>query len=159
EMERSLSELGIDLVRTQVGDKYVAQEMIKRDAVIGGEQSGHLIFRDVNTTGDGIVTALKVLGILKETGKNLSQLGSEMRHYPQVLENVPTDNKEDFKSDDAIQEEIVRREKELGEHGRTLVRPSGTQDVIRVMVESRNRERAEKVAGELSGFIDRELNG
>ncbi|MBS3765794.1 phosphoglucosamine mutase, partial [Candidatus Bipolaricaulota bacterium] len=69
-LERSLSELGIDLVRTQVGDKYVAQEMIKRDAVIGGEQSGHLIFRDVNTTGDGIVTALKVLGILKETGKN-----------------------------------------------------------------------------------------
>lgn len=158
-LEMSLSELGINLVRTQVGDKYVAQEMIKRDAIIGGEQSGHLIFRDVNTTGDGIVTALKVLCILKETGGKLSRLGGDMVRYPQVLENVPTDNKEDFQSDDAIQEEIARWEKKLGEHGRALVRPSGTQDVIRVMVESRDKDRAEEVAGELSGFIDDELNG
>ncbi len=158
-LEKSLHEIGIDLVRTQVGDKYVAQEMIKRGAVIGGEQSGHIIFQNVNTTGDGVLTALMVLGIVGRTGKKLSQLGEGMVRYPQVLENVPTDNKEDFQGNGEIQAEIDKWEKELGEEGRTLVRPSGTQDVIRVMVEGKDQDRAEKVAKELGDFIDRELNG
>ncbi|MCF7875419.1 phosphoglucosamine mutase [Candidatus Bipolaricaulota bacterium] len=158
-LEKSLHEIGIDLVRTQVGDKYVAQEMIKQGALIGGEQSGHIIFQDVNTTGDGVLTALMVLGIVKRTGKKLSQLGEGMVRYPQVLENVPTDNKEDFQEDGEIQAEIDKWEKELGDEGRTLVRPSGTQDVIRVMVEGKDQDRAEKVAKELGDFIARELNG
>ncbi|MFP4507491.1 MAG: phosphoglucosamine mutase [Candidatus Acetothermia bacterium] len=158
-LEKSLLELGVELVRTQVGDKYVAEEMVKRGATLGGEQSGHLIFRDVNTTGDGIVTAIMVLRIIQETGKKLSELGRGMRRYPQVLENVETENKEDFQSSDEIQEEISRQEEKLGKRGRTLVRPSGTQDVIRVMVESRDREEAEEVTRELSSFIDEELNG
>ncbi|MBS3814583.1 MAG: phosphoglucosamine mutase [Candidatus Bipolaricaulota bacterium] len=158
-LEKSLSRIGIDLVRTQVGDKYVAQEMLKRDAIIGGEQSGHVIFRDVNTTGDGIVTALMVLKVLKATGKKLSDLGSGMLRYPQVLENVPTDNKEDFQADDKIQTEIDKWEEVLGEEGRILVRPSGTQDVIRVMVEGKNQDHAEKVAGKLGDYIDSVLNG
>ncbi len=158
-LENSLSELGIELVRTRVGDKYVAQEMINRGAEVGGEQSGHIIFRNINTTGDGIVTALMVLSIIQETGKGLSELGSDMMHYPQYLENVPTDNKEDFQVDGAIKAEISRWEKELGDSGRTLVRPSGTQDLIRVMVEGRDQETAKKAVSELAGFIDAELNG
>ncbi|MBS3739905.1 phosphoglucosamine mutase, partial [Candidatus Bipolaricaulota bacterium] len=131
----------------------------KRDAIIGGEQSGHVIFRNLNTTGDGIVTALMVLKVLKATGKKLSDLGSGMLRYPQVLENVPTDNKEDFQADDKIQTEIDKWEEVLGEEGRILVRPSGTQDVIRVMVEGKNQDHAEKVAGKLGDYIDSVLNG
>lgn len=157
-LEKSLSELGINLVRTRVGDKYVAQEMLTRGAVIGGEQSGHVIFRDVNTTGDGVVTALMVLKILGATGKRLSELGQDMAHYPQVLENVSTDNKEDFQADSRIQAKIDRWEEVLGKEGRILVRPSGTQDVIRVMVEGRDQEKAEEAAKELGSFIDLELN-
>ncbi len=158
-LENSLSELGIELVRTRVGDKYVAQEMINRGAIIGGEQSGHIIFRNINTTGDGIVTALMVLSIMKETGTSLSELGEDMLHYPQYLENVPTENKEDFQVDGAIKAEISRWEKKLGDSGRTLVRPSGTQDLIRVMVEGRDQDTAKKAVSELAGFIDEELNG
>ena len=157
-LEKSLSRIGIDLVRTQVGDKYVAQEMINRDAIIGGEQSGHVIFRNVNTTGDGIVTALMVLKVLKTTGKELSDLGSEMIRYPQVLENVPTNNKEDFQADGKIQSEIDKWEEILGDEGRILVRPSGTQDVIRVMVEGKNQDHAEEAAGKLGNYIDSVLN-
>ena len=158
-LENSLSELGIELVRTRVGDKYVAQEMINRGAIIGGEQSGHIIFRNINTTGDGIVTALMVLSIMKETGTSLSELGEDMLHYPQYLENVPTENKEDFQVDGAIKAEISRWEKKLGESGRTLVRPSGTQDLIRVMVEGRDQDMARRAVSQLSDFIDDELNG
>lgn len=157
-LEKSLSELGIDLVRTQVGDKYVAQEMLERGALVGGEQSGHVIFREINTTGDGLVTALMVLRILQETGKSISELAGGMTHYPQVLHNVPTDNKEDFQSNGEIQKEVSRWEEEIGKRGRILVRPSGTQDVIRVMVEGHTQERAEEVAKQLGQFIDRELN-
>lgn len=158
-LENSLSELGIELVRTQVGDKYVAQEMINRGAMVGGEQSGHVIFREINTTGDGIVTALMVLSIIQETGKGLSELGRDMLHYPQYMENVPTENKEDFQVDGDIQAEISRWENELGDSGRTLVRPSGTQDLIRVMVEGKDQKIAKKAVQELAEFIDYELNG
>ena len=158
-LEKSLSELGIDLVRTQVGDKYVAQEMMESGAVIGGEQSGHIIFRRINTTGDGIVTALMVLTILADTNKKLPELDKGFLHYPQVLNNVPTDNKEDLQADGEIEREITRWEKELGQRGRILVRPSGTQDVVRVMVESHTQKRADRVAEELGKFIDRKLNG
>ncbi len=158
-LEKSLSDLGVELVRTQVGDKYVALEMIEREALVGGEQSGHVIFREVNTTGDGIVTALMVMRILQATGKRLSQLGREMLRYPQVLHNVPTENKEDFQSDGSIQKRVADWENDLGREGRILVRPSGTQDVIRVMVEGQTEERAEEVAQKLGAFIDRKLNG
>ncbi len=158
-LENSLSKLGIELVRTRVGDKYVAQEMINRGAIIGGEQSGHVIFRNINTTGDGIVTALMTLSIIKETGMSLSELGRDMLHYPQYMENVPTENKEDFQVDGDIQAEISRWENELGDSGRTLVRPSGTQDLIRVMVEGKDQGIAKKAVQELAEFIDDELNG
>ncbi len=157
-LEKSLSELGIDLIRTQVGDKYVAKEMLERDVMVGGEQSGHVIFREINTTGDGLVTALMMLKFLRETGQNISDLGKGMLHYPQVLHNVPTENKEDFQANSEIQEEVSRWEKEIGEKGRILVRPSGTQDVIRVMVEGHTQERAEEVASRLGKSIDEKLN-
>lgn len=157
-LEKSLSELGIDLVRTQVGDKYVAQEMLEKGAIVGGEQSGHVIFREINTTGDGLVTALMVLRVLRETGKSISELAGGMIHYPQVLHNVPTNNKEDFQANDKIKKEVSLWEEELGDRGRILVRPSGTQDVIRVMVESQTQERAEEVASRLGQSIDEELN-
>ncbi|MFW6006092.1 MAG: phosphoglucosamine mutase, partial [Candidatus Bipolaricaulota bacterium] len=157
-LEKSLSELGIDLVRTQVGDKYVAQEMLERGALVGGEQSGHVIFKEINTTGDGLVTTLMVLRILRETGKDISELAGDMTHYPQVLYNVPTDNKEDFQANREIQQEVTRWEEEIDERGRILVRPSGTQDVIRVMVEGHTQELAEEVATRLGQSIDDELN-
>lgn len=158
-LAKSLSRLGINLVRTQVGDKYVAREMLERGAVIGGEQSGHVIFREINTTGDGLVTALMMLRILRETGKSISELAGEMLHYPQFLNNVPTDNKEDFRDNGEIKKEVSRWEEELGERGRILVRPSGTQDVIRVMVESDTEKRAKYVATKLGQSIAKELNG
>ncbi|MFB6291420.1 MAG: phosphoglucosamine mutase [Candidatus Bipolaricaulia bacterium] len=157
-LEKSLTELGINLIRTQVGDKYVAQEMVDREALVGGEQSGHIIFREINTTGDGLITALMMLKILQETDKKLSRLGSGMMHYPQVLNNIPTKNKEDLRANTRISEEISRWKGELGERGRILVRPSGTQDVVRVMVEGRTQERAEEVAHQLGQFIDEQLN-
>jgi len=157
-LEKSLSELGINLVRTKVGDKYVAQEMMESGAVIGGEQSGHIIFSEVNTTGDGIVTAIMVLKILADTNKSISELDRGFLHYPQVLHNIPTDNKEDLRANGDIEREIARREEELGKRGRILVRPSGTQDVVRVMVESHTQEKATRVAEELGEFIDQKLN-
>ena len=158
-LEKSLSELGIDLVRTRVGDKYVAQKMMENGAVIGGEQSGHIIFRQVNTTGDGIVTAMMVLTILADTKKRFSELDEGFIHYPQVLNNISTDNKEDLQANSEIEREIARWEEELGKRGRILVRPSGTQDVVRVMVESHTQEKASRVAEELGSIIDNKLNG
>lgn len=157
-LERALSEKGISLLRTQVGDKHVAQEMETNNALLGGEQSGHIIFSQVNTTGDGMVTAVKVLKVLTETGKKLSVLQEEMERYPQVLENVPTKNKERLSGNGYLQGKIQQQESELGDTGRILVRPSGTQDVVRVMVEAASKEIATQTARELADIIDDELN-
>ena len=130
-------EKGIKLVQTKVGDRYVLEEMLKSGYVLGGEQSGHIIFLDYNTTGDGLCTALQLLSIVKKTGKKLSELAGVFQTLPQVTVNAKVQNskKEEYKSDKVIMQEIAELEKEFEGKGRVLIRPSGTEPCVRVMLE------------------------
>ncbi|MFQ3573080.1 MAG: phosphoglucosamine mutase [Thermodesulfovibrionales bacterium] len=152
-LERFLQSKGIVLVRTRVGDRYVVEEMLKRSANLGGEQSGHIVFGDYNTTGDGMLTALQLLHIIKEKGKSLSELASSISLYPQILVNIETTRKRDLKSFVEIKEVIENAEKSLKGRGRLLVRPSGTEPKIRVMVEADDINLCERWANEVSGVI------
>ncbi len=131
----AMRELGIDYVTTKVGDRYVLEEMIARDASIGGEESGHLIFRNHHTTGDGILSALQVMEVMKREGKPLSELARVMKVYPQKIVNVDVKSKPEISSIPEIVKVIEEVELKLGEAGRVLVRYSGTQSMCRVMVE------------------------
>lgn len=137
---------GIDFIETKVGDRYVLENMLQNDYVIGGEQSGHIIFLDHAVTGDGELTALLVLEIMSKTGKPLSALSSIMETYPQVLENVEVtrEAKEHYMENERLVKTIEEVEKELGEDGRVLIRPSGTENLIRVMLEGKDTETIKK---------------
>jgi len=134
-MEHALKALGVDLVRANVGDRYVMQQMKKHNSQIGGEGSGHIICLDKTTTGDGIVAALQVLAEVRKSGKSLYDLKSEMKKYPQVLLNVKIEKKIDIAKSDVIQKAVALAEKTLADKGRVLLRASGTEPLIRVMVE------------------------
>ncbi|MDC9727794.1 MAG: phosphoglucosamine mutase [Methyloprofundus sp.] len=134
-MEHALKKLGVDLIRANVGDRYVMELMKKHHSEIGGEGSGHIICLDKTTTGDGIVAALQVLAEVKKSGKSLYELKSEMNKYPQVLLNVRIENKIDIEKNEVIQEAVKLAEKTLADKGRVLLRASGTEPLIRVMVE------------------------
>lgn len=134
-MEHALKKLGVDLIRANVGDRYVMELMKKHHSEIGGEGSGHIICLDKTTTGDGIVAALQVLAEVKKSGKSLYELKSEMNKYPQVLLNVRIKNKIDIEKNEVIQEAVKLAEKTLADKGRVLLRASGTEPLIRVMVE------------------------
>jgi len=134
-MEHALKALGVDLVRANVGDRYVMQQMKKHNSQIGGEGSGHIICLDKTTTGDGIVAALQVLAKVRKSGKSLYDLKSEMKKYPQVLLNVKIEKKIDIAKSDVIQKAVTLAEKTLADKGRVLLRASGTEPLIRVMVE------------------------
>lgn len=140
--------------KTAVGDKYVMEEMRKGGYVLGGEQSGHIIFLNHTTTGDGMLSALQLLNVIKETGKPLSELASEMKVFPQVLKNVKVANKEEAMTNSRIQEEIEAVEKELGNEGRVLVRPSGTEPLIRVMVEAPTEEACENYTDRIVKVVE-----
>ena len=130
-----MRDAGIELVQAQVGDRYVLEEMERRGAMLGGEQSGHVIFREHATTGDGLLTAVRFLSLAAANGVSVGELARAMRRYPQVLINVPVDR--DASVDAApVERAIALAETALGERGRVLVRPSGTEPLIRVMVES-----------------------
>jgi phosphoglucosamine mutase len=144
-LEIALRESGIELVRCAVGDKYVMEEMIKRNLSLGGEQSGHIIFSDHLFTGDGIVTALSVLRVMAETGRELADLASELVTYPQVLLNVRVREKKDLKSVPAIAAAMAHVEEQLAGNGRLLVRYSGTEPLLRVMIEGKDQ-------GEIQGW-------
>ena len=148
-------ELGINTIKTKVGDRYVLEEMIKGNYVLGGEQSGHIIFLDYNTTGDGLVTALQIATILKEENKSLSELCSIMKELPQVLANakVPNEKKNIYLEDEEIKAEINRIEELLHGKGRVLIRPSGTEPLVRVMLEGENQEEIDKLAHNLADMI------
>lgn len=146
---------GIKLAKTKVGDRYVLEEMIKEGYSIGGEQSGHIIFLDHNTTGDGLLTALKLASVLKRSGKKMSELTSVMKELPQVLVNarVSNEKKNVYTSDAEILGEIDKIEKALHGVGRVLIRPSGTEPLVRVMLEGENQQEIDKMAHELAELI------
>ena len=144
---------GINLVKTKVGDRYVLEEMLKENYILGGEQSGHIIFLDHNTTGDGLVTALQIAAILKESGKTFSELAGVMKELPQVLVNakVPNEKKNIYLEDAEIVEAINAVEAKLNGVGRVLIRPSGTEPLVRVMLEGENQEEINEMA---KGLVD-----
>ncbi|SKA79334.1 phosphoglucosamine mutase [Caloramator quimbayensis] len=146
----------INTVKTKVGDRYVLEEMLKGNYKLGGEQSGHIIFLDYNTTGDGILTALQVASILKKENKPFSEISSIMHELPQVLVNakVSNDKKDLYKKDEVILAEIEKLEKLLDGCGRVLIRPSGTEPLVRVMLEGENQSEIEKKAHELAKLIE-----
>ncbi|MCA1559208.1 MAG: phosphoglucosamine mutase [Acidobacteria bacterium] len=148
-LELALRASGIDLVRCPVGDKYVMEEMVKRGLSVGGEQSGHIIFSDHLFTGDGIVTALSVMRIMAETGRELADLAGELVTYPQVLVNVRVKEKKDLRSVPAVAAAMDRVEQRLLGHGRVLVRYSGTELLLRVMLEGRDQQEIQSLAGEI----------
>jgi len=132
---KAAESLGLKTARTAVGDRYVMEEMRRGGFNLGGEQSGHVIFLDYNTTGDGILTSLQLVDTLIASGRKLSELKTIMRKYPQVLVNVRVADKSRFKGNEAIARAVAAAEAELGDSGRVLVRPSGTESLIRVMAE------------------------
>ena len=148
---------GIDVVTTKVGDRYVLEQMREQDAIIGGEQSGHIIFLDKNTTGDGLLTALQLLGVIAASGKPIAELMQVMEKFPQTLVNVKVTDKALYAENDAIAKAEAAAEKELGEEGRLLVRPSGTEPLIRVMVESRTQEHSDEVANRVAQVIAEQI--
>ena len=151
---KALEENGMHSERAGVGDRYVMEEMRKGGFNLGGEQSGHIIFLDHSTCGDGMLSALQLVNIMKETGKKLSELASEMTVYPQVLKNVKVTNKQSALSNPKVLEEIDKVEKEMGEIGRVLVRPSGTEELVRVMVEAESKEDCEKYVDQIVKVIE-----
>ncbi len=150
---------GINCVKTKVGDRYVLEEMVKNGYIIGGEQSGHIIFLDYATTGDGQMSAIQVLNVLKSTGKKISELASEMQVYPQVLINVRVSNfgKTRLDKDEEVQLAIREASEELGDTGRVLVRVSGTEPLVRVMLEGEDYNQIKSLAESIAKVIEERL--
>ncbi len=147
---KSMAEAGIELVETKVGDRYVMEALQQRHGTLGGEQSGHIIFTDHSQTGDGLLTAVQVLNVMAGTGKTLRELRAEaITEYPQVLLSVAVDRMVDIATADELWDEVSEVEKQLGEDGRVLVRPSGTEPVVRIMVEASSEDVAKRYADRL----------
>ena len=142
---------------TKVGDRYVLEEMRTHGYALGGEQSGHIIFSDLATTGDGLITALQVLGVLKRSGGPASKLTAMMTSYPQLLVNVEVKSKEGWEENPAIQKAIAAEEALLGDNGRILVRPSGTEPLIRVMAEGPEQGQLEEICRRIADVVRTEL--
>lgn len=143
---RAMDAAGVNTVPARVGDRYVLEEMLRTGAVIGGEQSGHIIFADHSTTGDGVLTAVRFLSLAAKRGATVGELAACMRRFPQVLENVRVDGPERLADADAVWEAVRAAEADLGDAGRVLVRASGTEPMVRVMVEAESEAEAEKHA-------------
>jgi phosphoglucosamine mutase len=156
-LERALEASGIRMVRTPVGDKYVLEEMVRLGAALGGEQSGHVIFREYSTTGDGMLTALLLFGIARRAGLGLDELTADLKVYPQRLVNVRVKEKKALADLPAVAEEIRRVEAAFGGLGRVLVRFSGTEPLARVMVEGPDLERVETFSERIAEAIRREM--
>lgn len=152
---RAFDELGIHSDKTAVGDRYVMEEMVKHGHNLGGEQSGHIIFLDHNTTGDGMLSGLQLISAMVEKNKKLSELAAEIEIFPQVLKNVRVLDKNEVQTNTFVQEEINRVEEELGDTGRVLVRPSGTEPLVRVMVEAPTKEECEQAVDEVVDAIEK----
>lgn len=156
-LERVLLRDGFEMPRTPVGDKYVLEEMIRRDALLGGEQSGHVIFREFATTGDGMLTALQVLAAMQHSGQSLDELTADFVVYPQLLVNVAVRAKRPLNELVDVQAEIAAAEAAFGDRGRVLVRFSGTELLARVMVEGENQADVEHWAHRIADILRNEL--
>lgn len=156
-MEVSLKELGVPFVRTKVGDRYVIEALRERKWQLGGENSGHIICSDLTTTGDGVVAALQVLHAMRETGMPLNTLKKGMKKYPQSMINVRISGKFNLADFPVIQQAVTAAEKELKDRGRILLRPSGTEPLVRVMVEAEDAQLVDKVVREVAGVVESEV--
>ncbi|MDD5452010.1 MAG: phosphoglucosamine mutase [Desulfovibrionales bacterium] len=156
-LEVCMRNMGGNLVRTQVGDRYVVEEMVRGGYNFGGEQSGHLIFLDHITTGDGILAALQLLAIICKTGRPLSELAKIMESYPQKLINMRVSVKKDLDEINGFKKKLAAAERELGGRGRVLVRFSGTEPLVRVMVEGEREDQIEALAQDLALFLEKAL--
>ncbi len=145
------------LLQTKVGDRYVLEEMLTNGYNLGGEQSGHVILLDYNPTGDGILTSLMLIQAILESGKNASELGKLVQKYPQVLINakVSSDKKYDYEKDEEVKNAIKELEKEFSGNGRVLIRPSGTEPLVRVMIEGKDKKVIEEKANNLAKLIEK----
>ncbi|MHB1341209.1 MAG: phosphoglucosamine mutase [Coriobacteriia bacterium] len=155
--EVAMRERGINVIKTKVGDRYVLDQMRTSGAVLGGEQSGHVIFLEHTTTGDGLITALQLAAIVRETGTPLSELRQVMHRYPQVLENVRVADKALLSGSGAVHDAVKAAEEQLGSDGRVLVRASGTEPLVRVMAEAADEALAREIVARISAVVKREL--
>jgi len=149
----AMREMGIQVLETKVGDRYVLEEMLRTGARLGGEQSGHILFLDYCTTGDGIITALQLLSAVKKSGRTLEQLAAQMERLPQLLENVPVKDKNRVMADPVLGRAVREQERRLGSEGRILVRPSGTEPLVRVMAEGRDKAKLREVVDQLTAAV------
>lgn len=156
---KAVEEIGCNVETTQVGDRYVLESMLKTGSIVGGEQSGHIIFLNHTTTGDGILSALQLLKAIQSFGVKPSQLVDEVTIYPQVLKNakIKNENKKKYENDPEIKAEIEKLEEIMAGEGRVLIRPSGTEPLVRVMIEGKNIEQITKLAEGLAALITRRL--
>lgn len=154
---KALEAQGIKSVQTAVGDRYVVEEMKKNGYNLGGEQSGHIIFLDYNTTGDGMLTALQLVNIMKIKGKPLSELAGEMKKYPQLLVNVRVADKEKAMENEQVKKVIQEVEAEMNGNGRVLVRPSGTEPLVRIMAEAPTEEACRAYVERIADVVRREM--
>ena len=156
-LKEAFRDAGITVKETKVGDRYIMEEMRTNGGVLGGEQSGHIIFLDRATTGDGLASALELLRVICETGEPLSRLGAQMRRFPQVLVNVKVENKEELNTNPVILDAIRCAEARFEGQGRILVRPSGTEPLVRVMGEALDERKLKEVVGELAEVVAEQL--
>lgn len=155
----AIQSAGGKVVKTAVGDRYVVEEMRKNGYNLGGEQSGHMIFLDHNTTGDGMVSALQVLAIIQRNGRKLSELASVMTALPQILLNVRLDRKAEIESIPAVQQAINKAESDLGKNGRVLIRYSGTEPLLRIMLEGESEKQILELAHDIATEVEKSLGG
>jgi len=156
-LERALGEHGVRMLRTPVGDRYVLEEMLDRGAALGGEQSGHVIFSEFSTTGDGLLTALRVLEVVRDSGKSLDELAAAVKTYPQKLVNVRVKEKRPLADLDTVQTQIRAAESEFNGTGRVVVRFSGTEPLARVMIEAQSDADVQKWTQRIADAIREEL--
>ena len=157
-LEAAITRAGGRVARTPVGDKYILEAMLVSGAGLGGEKSGHVIIREHTTSGDGIVTALEVLSILARTGRRLSELAAQIELYPQQQRTVAARHKEQWEADPTFADAVAQAQRELGNGGRILVRPSGTEPALRIMVEGDDETRVVAIADGLAGLAGERLN-
>ena len=158
-LEHALQRLGVGFVRTQVGDRYVMERLKRDDGILGGEPSGHIICRDRTSTGDGIVVALQILAVMEDTGRDLGDLAGEMQQYPQRLINIRLDGQRDILGLPEVRDAVGSAERELDEYGRVLLRLSGTEPLIRIMVEGVDEAQVDFIADRLADMVRARMAG